>query len=246
MKFKPSLAGWLLTSATVLAGCGGGSTPNATEHPAQVASSSPLDRLIEALRIPAGTDSTAAVAPSLRAAKGQIEVWVTLADPALAVKKVELRPDAPGRDWKATNDELKAQLKTHKQLLQSKQDSAMSALVGMGASELGRVLVSHNAVAVKVDAARLKDIAALSGVVAVRPVRHHELMLGDTVPYVGGAAAQAGGNDGTGVRVAVLDSGIDYTHRNLGGAGTAAAYAAAWGTTAADARNTTQIGRAHV
>ena len=40
---------------------------------------------------------------------------------------------------------------------------------------------------------------------------------------------QATGTDGTGVTVAVLDSGIDYTHRNLGGAGTLAAYAAAYG-----------------
>jgi subtilisin family serine protease len=40
----------------------------------------------------------------------------------------------------------------------------------------------------------------------------------------------------------VIDSGIDYTHASLGGAGTAAAYAAAWGTSAADARNTTTDG----
>ena len=142
MKFKPGLSGWLLASsaAILLTACGGGgSTPNAREHPTQVASSSLLDRMIEALRIPADVDAMVAVAPSLRAAKGQVEVWVTLADPALAVKKRELRPDVPGRSWKATDDTLTAQLKTHKQLLQGKQDSAMSALAGLGASELGRV-----------------------------------------------------------------------------------------------------------
>ena len=35
--------------------------------------------------------------------------------------------------------------------------------------------------------------------------------LSETVPYIGAAAAQAAGNDGAGVRVAVFDSGIDYT-----------------------------------
>ena len=41
------------------------------------------------------------------------------------------------------------------------------------------------------------------------------------------------------MRVAVLDSGIDYTHRNLGGAGPAEAYDKAFGTSTADPRNTT-------
>ncbi len=229
--------------AVLLAACGGGgSAPTANETPAQAAPPSPADTSLDALRIPAGEASVAAIAPSLRSIAGPVDVWVSLADPALSLKKRELRPDVPGRSWKATDDVLKAQLNSHKQLLQSKQASAMSSLAGLGASELGRVYVSHNALAVKVDAARLKDIAALPGVVAVRPVRHYELMLGETVTYVGGRAAQAAGKDGTGVRVAVLDSGIDYTHRNLGGAGTAAAYTAAWGTSTTDARNTTRDG----
>ena len=50
------------------------------------------------------------------------------------------------------------------------------------------------------------------------------------MPYIGAAAAQAGGFDGTGIDVAVIDSGIDYTHQNFGGPGTVAAYKAAYGT----------------
>jgi minor extracellular serine protease Vpr len=50
------------------------------------------------------------------------------------------------------------------------------------------------------------------------------------VPWVGANLAQAAGVTGKGVRVAVLDTGIDYTHRNLGGPGTVAAYEAAYGT----------------
>ena len=76
----------------------------------------------------------------------------------------------------------------------------------------------------------------------MRPVLTYQLTLPETVPYVGGAAVQASGRDGTGVNVAVLDSGIDYTHRNLGGPGTVAAYAAAYGTAPADPKNTTLDG----
>ena len=242
MKFKKSVPGWLLTSsaALMLAACGGASetASGPTESAAKVSSSSAQAVSVDSLRISEVDVAAGRIAPSLRSAKGLIDVWVSLAEPSLAVKKRELRPDAAGQNWKASDPALQSQLKSHKQLLQGKQDSAMASLSGLGAVELGRVHVSHNAIAVKIDAARLRDIEAMDGVIAVRPVRHYELMLGETVPYVGGAAAQSAGKDGTGVRVAVLDSGIDYTHRNLGGAGTAAAYAAAWGTSPADLRNT--------
>jgi subtilisin family serine protease len=77
---------------------------------------------------------------------------------------------------------------------------------------------------VSIDASRLAELAARPGVEQIRPVMHYELMLSETVPYVGAAAAQAAGKDGSGARVAVFDSGIDYTHRNLGGPGTLASY----------------------
>src|SRR5262249_24987583 len=58
----------------------------------------------------------------------------------------------------------------------------------------------------------------------------------------GAKAVQDAGFDGSGVRVAVLDTGIDYTHKFFGGPGTAAAYQAAYGTSTADSKNTTTDG----
>src|SRR5206468_1066044 len=63
--------------------------------------------------------------------------------------------------------------------------------------------------------------------------------LSETVPYIGAAALQSAGVDGHGVRVAVLDSGIDYTHHNMDGSGTSADYTAAYGTSLEDSRNQT-------
>ncbi len=115
-------------------------------------------------------------------------------------------------------------------------------LASLGGKELGRVQTAHNAVAVRIDASQLSQLAAMQGVAKVRPVLNYEMTLSETVPYVGGAAVHSSGRDGSGVTVAVLDSGIDYTHRNLGGAGTAAAYAAAYGAAPADPKNTTLDG----
>ena len=50
------------------------------------------------------------------------------------------------------------------------------------------------------------------------------------------------GVDGTGIKVAVLDSGIDYTHANFGGGGTLDDYMAAYGADPSDPANTTNDG----
>ena len=49
--------------------------------------------------------------------------------------------------------------------------------------------------------------------------------LSETVPYIGAKAVQDAGVTGKGIKVALIDSGIDYTHAAFGGGG-AAAYAA--------------------
>jgi len=70
---------------------------------------------------------------------------------------------------------------------------------------------AHNAVAYSIDAASLPALAAQPGVLTVRPVIDYQLYLSDTVPYIGASAVQNLGITGNGVRVAVLDTGIDYT-----------------------------------
>jgi len=178
---------------------------------------------------------SAAVDPVLVRAKGEVEVVVRLVDAPLAV--------AHGRNAKQKGGALdKAQQRAHLDQLARKQDALMGQIRGLGGRELGRVSKALNGVFVSIDASRIKDVAALPGVLGIRALRNYEISLSETVPYIGAAAVHAGGFDGTGVRVAVLDSGIDYTHSDLGGPGTAAAYAAAYGATTSDPLNMTTDG----
>ena len=90
--------------------------------------------------------------------------------------------------------------------------------------------------AVSVDASQLEQIAALPNVISVNPIRTYQTdvaqpgaaaqadpvesgSLAQAIEYIQAAPLHAEGFDGTGVKVAVLDSGIDFTHFNLGGPG---------------------------
>lgn len=84
---------------------------------------------------------------------------------------------------------------------------------------LARTQLVLNAVVFDIQASALNALAQNPEVVSINPVVNYELDLTETVPYIGATAVQDMGFDGTGVRVAVLDSGIDYTHAALGGSG---------------------------
>ncbi len=95
-----------------------------------------------------------------------------------------------------------------------------------------------NGVVARVSTADLIALAQDPEVAQITRVKHYERHLFETVPQIGAAAAQARGFDGTGIKVAVLDSGIDYTHIAFGGPGTLEAYADAYGLSPADPANT--------
>ena len=114
--------------------------------------------------------------------------------------------------------------------------SAPSAIV------IGSVQLVANTVFLEIDANEVQALSNDRAVTRVAPAGNYKRDLTETVPYIGAETLQGLGVTGKGVRVAVIDSGIDYTHASLGGEGTAAAYAKAWGTSAADPRNTTTDG----
>ncbi len=83
-----------------------------------------------------------------------------------------------------------------------------------------------NAVFIEVNPSVLDELAKNPGVLRITPVANYEMDLSETVPYIGASLVQAEGFDGSGVSVAVLDSGLDYNHLALGGSGNPADFAA--------------------
>ena len=128
----------------------------------------------------------------------------------------------------------------HVAAVSAEQHAVAPALASMGATELATVDTSLNAVVVSVDASQLDAIAAIPQVKSVQRVRDYTLFqepavqsgdLAQAAQYIGADVVRDAGFDGTGVRVAVLDSGIDFTHFNLGGLGTVEFYEECFGNT---------------
>lgn len=170
----------------------------------------PADRAALALESPAAVEGigTSTVHPSLAGATGTQQVIVRLGTPSVA-------------DGATSRGAVAAE----QSLLMSR-----IAAVAPGARQIGAVQMVLNAIFLEVDGADLPKIGRVANVSRVAPVSNYRRDLADTVPYVGARTVQQLGYTGQRVRVAVLDAGIDYTHVAFGGAGTAAAYQAAYGT----------------
>jgi subtilisin family serine protease len=186
------------------------------------------------LALPGGAASTDLI-PRIVGPGREIQVVVRLVDAPLAV--------AHGRNAKQVGGRLSlGEQRDYVAQLSRKQTEISDRIVALRGRELGRLTKALNALVFSVDAGQVPAIAAMPGVLSVQPLHDYKLDLSQTVPYIGATAVQNAGVNGTGVRVAVLDTGIDYTHKFLGGAGTAAAYTAAYGTSTADSRNKTLDG----
>jgi subtilisin family serine protease len=234
-------------AACLLVACGGGGgsdTPATASSAERAGALAAGGQSTSPYRVRAESAATTRLDSRLRSARGPVDVWVSLEQNSVAAQRAALAEAAGLADRTAARNSAAVRdgVRQHRQSIVATQAGLSSQLGSLGAKELARVQRAHNAIAVRIDASQLQQVAALSGVAKVRPVLTYQLDLSETVPYVGGRAVQNGGRDGSGVKVAVIDSGIDYTHAAFGGAGTAAAYAAAWGTSTTDPKNTTTDG----
>src|SRR3989442_67296 len=161
----------------------------------------------------------------LGVSKAPVTVVVQLAGDSVA----EQQGNAGRKLERGEKDRIKGQLR-------SQQDGLRGSIESLGGTVVANYQAAYNGIKVRIAHDRGKELAALPGVVAVRPL---QLMKPDNVRgiplIVTPAVWQSLGLHGEGVKIAIIDTGIDYTHANFGGPGTAAAYTAAHATETAPA-----------
>lgn len=106
-------------------------------------------------------------------------------------------------------------------LIEQAQQSLLAPLAGLNAQVLYRVQRVYNGIAVRIDASRLPAVLALPGVKAIHPLVPKYRLNTGSVPLIGAPQVWQGpsGKTGAGVKVAIIDTGVDYIHVDFGGSG---------------------------
>ncbi|MGO4602668.1 S8 family serine peptidase [Terrabacter sp. 2YAF2] len=156
---------------------------------------------------------------SLRKATGPVDVMVEL-DVAPATTAFG---QARGRGLAAAKSAARSQTSAVKAA-----QSSVEARFGAAATRahtLYRLHAAYAGIAVRTDASRLSALAAVPGVKAIHRLTPKAPSNSSSVPLIGAPKVwQAKGQTGMGVRVGIIDTGIDYTHADFGGPGTPQAF----------------------
>jgi len=225
----------LLRAGSTAAAVGALTLPIATGSGAQAAPAPSVpDRLVEfpaALRHLSRTTLEHTVGgtggpPTVGATAGPVDVSVTLSRPPVGA--------VVPQDAVATGAlPPRAVQQARTEAVEAQQAGLAVRAAALGATVTGRATRAGNVVTLRVDADRLDEVAAMPGVVSVKRVARYRTTaspaavagsLTEAADHLRVSGLRARGIDGRGVRIAVLDSGIDVTHRNLGGPGTPAAF----------------------
>jgi subtilisin family serine protease len=150
----------------------------------------------------------------------QVNVIVQLKGDPVAVFKSHLRAKSG-----AQNQARPEQVQAYEEIVRRQQDQAAAEIRSLGIALDIRRQYSYvfNGLAASIKKADMQRIQALPQVQAVYPDYQVHALLNQSVPLIGAPQvwAMTDGNGlpvtGRGIRVALIDTGIDYTHPDLGG-----------------------------
>jgi len=162
-------------------------------------------------------ENPAFVPPGL-GSDGRVTVVATLAGEPVAVAQ----ETAARRLSRVEKDRVKTQRRVE-------QAAARPSIEALGAEVFGTYQSALNGIKVSIPRRQLAALRQIPGVVAVKPVTVYQPADVVSVPRIQAPVAWdlPAGVHGEGIKVAVIDSGIDYTHADYGGPGTVGAYATA-------------------
>ena len=161
-----------------------------------------------------GTQAVTPVWKPLGLQSRPVTVVVQLAGPSVA----EQQGDAGRRFSREEKEAAKAALR-------GQHDAVRPQIESRGGQVIAQYRAAYNGMKVRIASDRVAELATLPGVVAVRPLQLQKPSNIHGIPFIGAPTAwQNLGLHGENVKIAIIDTGIDYTHANFGGPGTAAAY----------------------
>jgi subtilisin family serine protease len=168
------------------------------------------------------TPTPTSVAERLLPSSGRVAALVRLRMPSTSA----VYDKAAGAGRVAASRAARQQL-TRIRLAQSQLTTRLSR-VAPGSRELYRMHGLMPAVAVLTDVRNLPALRRMRGVEAVYPIAPKKASNSYAVPLVGAPQSWTDyGDVGADSTIAIIDTGIDYTHANFGGPGTTSAYTTA-------------------
>ncbi|MFO1460379.1 MAG: S8 family serine peptidase [Verrucomicrobiota bacterium] len=114
-----------------------------------------------------------------------------------------------------------------KAAIRRQQDDVERSVMALGGTVTHRFDTLLNALVARIPPSRWDSVRSIPGVQSVQREPHYRPQLASSVPFIGTPALwkHEAGILGTGIRIAIVDSGIDYLHVDFGGTGDASDYA---------------------
>jgi subtilisin family serine protease len=167
--------------------------------------------------------SVAQVAPTSASVPGgtTVEVMLRLEGRSVSVEFIEAKGSSSSPEFVRALSIARARER------RAQHDALDPRIAAMNGRVTGRFYRLVNALRVRIDRSNLEALWDLPGVVRIEPVRHVRRALTSSVPWVGAPPVwdtSLTALTGEGVRVGIIDAGIDYTHRSFGGSGSIAEY----------------------
>jgi subtilisin family serine protease len=150
----------------------------------------------------------------------EVTVVAFLGGPSVA----DLQSEAARKLTRVEKDAVRAQR-------QAEQAAPAASIAAVGGRVIGSYQSAVNGIKVRIPRSQVAALRKIPGVTDVKPVQifTHDNFIGVQRIQAPFAWAGVNGVRGEGVKIAILDTGIDYTHANFGGPGTEDAFNAAFG-----------------
>lgn len=194
---------------------------------AQEPNKEPLPPIVNPFGAPGAMDSPAALGAPGADKEGRLAVLVEMTTPSAGevyVRELAAAGAADGNSVGAADvSRIAAVTQAQVATITAEQQALLTLLESMGAQQIYSAQRVYNGVAVRVSQNLVDDLASLPGVKAIHRIVLKYPTNDSSIPFLGVPQAwgytNAPGLHGEGIRIGIIDTGVDYMHTDFGGPG---------------------------